>query len=206
MKASFITLEGGEGAGKSTQMRRIQAWLEARGHDVVCTREPGGTPLSELIRDVVLHGPHPEMSPMTELLLIFAARAQHLDELIRPALSDGRTVLCDRFTDASFAYQGAGRNLHESAIESLAELVQAGLEPDLTFLLDLPVEVGLRRAAGRGSEDRFESESRVFLESVRSAYLDRAARFPGRFVVVDAARDEMSVWRAIEQVLEQRCA
>jgi dTMP kinase len=166
MSGLFITLEGGEGAGKSSQMARIKAWLEAHGHAVVTTREPGGTKLSELVRDVVLHGEHPEMSPMTELLLIFAARAQHVDQLIRPQLAAGRTVLCDRFTDASFAYQGGGRGVPEADIATLEALVQRDLQPDLTLLLDVPVTIGLERAAGRGSEDRFETESLRFLEAV----------------------------------------
>lgn len=202
MRGSFITLEGGEGAGKSSQMRRIAAWLESRGHEVVTTREPGGTPLSEQIRDVVLHGNHPEMSATAELLLIFAARAQHVDELIAPSLEAGRSVLCDRFTDASFAYQGGGRGLPEAHIETLEALAQKGLQPDLTLLLDVPVTTGLQRAAGRGSEDRFESESLAFLERVRAAYLARARRFPERFAVIDASVPEEEVWRAIERALE----
>ena len=152
MSGVFITLEGGEGAGKSTQMRHIREWLEERGHEVIETREPGGTTLAELIRDVVLHGDHPEMSAHTELLLIFAARAQHVAELIKPALERKVTVLCDRFTDASFAYQGGGRGIPVSDIECLEEMAMGALRPDLTLLLDLPVEMGLRRAMGRGSE------------------------------------------------------
>lgn len=205
MKARFITLEGGEGAGKSSQMDRIRSWLEARGQQVTVTREPGGTELSELIRDIVLHGQHHDMSPMTELLLIFAARAQHVDELIRPALEQGRTVLCDRFTDASFAYQGGGRGLPETVIEALQELALGGLKPDLTLLLDVPVETGLERTAGRGSQDRFESESLRFLERVRQNYLERAGDAPGRFVVIDAAAGEEVVWEQIEATLERRC-
>lgn len=204
MRGRFITLEGGEGAGKSSQMERIRHWLGERGHTVVCTREPGGTELSELLRDIVLHGQHPEMSPMTELLLIFAARAQHVDQLIRPHLEAGDTVLCDRFTDASFAYQGGGRGLPEEDILALERLVQRDLQPDLTLLLDVPVETGLQRAAARGTEDRFEGESEVFLERVRAAYLTRARRHSERFVVIDATADEASVWGAIERHLAQR--
>ena len=204
MRGVFITLEGGEGAGKSTQMRRVRGWLEQRGHEVITTREPGGTTLSELIRDVVLHGDHPEMNAHTELLLIFAARAQHVESLIKPALEAGRTVLCDRFTDASYAYQGAGRGLPRSDIAALEQMVQGDLRPDLTLLLDLPVETGLARASERGSEDRFETQSGTFLERAREAYLQRASEFPERYEVVDAAHNEQHVWRQIKTVLGQR--
>ena len=204
MRGVFITLEGGDGAGKSTQMRRVRGWLEQRGHEVITTREPGGTTLSELIRDVVLHGDHPEMSAHTELLLIFAARAQHVESLIKPALEAGRTVLCDRFTDASYAYQGAGRGLPRSDIAALEQMVQGDLRPDLTLLLDLPVETGLARASERGSEDRFETQSGTFLERAREAYLQRASEFPERYEVVDAAHNEQHVWRQIKTVLGQR--
>jgi dTMP kinase len=204
MTARFITLEGGEGAGKSSQVARVADWLAARGHRVVCTREPGGTPLSEILRDLVLHGGHSEMSPMTELLLVFAARAQHIDELIRPSLAAGCTVLCDRFTDASFAYQGGGRGLPIADIETLERLVQRELTPDLTLLLDVPVQTGLSRTRGRNSEDRFETESSQFLEHVRQAYLNRAERHPERFEVIDASLDEASVWDQIQMALERR--
>jgi len=200
----FITLEGVEGAGKSTQMRRIRAWLEQRGHAVTETREPGGTRLAELIRDVVLHGEHPEMSPHTELLLIFAARAQHVRELIIPTLERGGTVLCDRFTDASYAYQGGGRGIPREHIEQLETMVMGDLRPDLTLLLDLAPELGLQRASGRGSEDRFESETDGFLQRARAAYLARAAEFPGRFEVIDASLDPDTVWVRILAALEQR--
>ncbi|NND44848.1 MAG: dTMP kinase [Xanthomonadales bacterium] len=206
MKGRFITLEGGEGAGKSTQLRRIREWLEAQGHDVVETREPGGTHISELIRDVVLHGEHPEMAPHTELLLIFAARAQHVNELIRPALERGRTVLCDRFTDASYAYQGGGRGVPEADIAALETVVQGRLRPELTLLLDVPVRLGLERASGRGSEDRFETESLQFLERARQTYLRRAANEPDRFAVIDARENADAVWTQIAAVLEARFA
>lgn len=204
MSGWFITLEGGEGAGKSTQMRRARGWLEAHGHTVIETREPGGTRISELIRDVVLHGPHPEMTPHTELLLIFAARAQHVSELIRPALERGETVLCDRFTDASYAYQGGGRRLPAADIEALEDMVQGELRPDLTLLLDLPVKQGLERTTGRGSEDRFENESLRFLERAREVYRQRAEAEPGRFALIDASGDADQVWRQIAVVLEER--
>lgn len=204
MSGVFITLEGGEGAGKSTQMRHIREWLEQRGHEVIETREPGGTTLAELIRDVVLHGDHPEMSAHTELLLIFAARAQHVAELIKPALERKVTVLCDRFTDASFAYQGGGRGIPVSDIECLEEMAMGALRPDLTLLLDLPVEMGLRRAKGRGSEDRFETETDSFLERARSTYLERAQRYSDRWAVIDATNSAGSVWAQIRKVLEDR--
>jgi len=204
MKGAFISLEGGEGAGKSTQMRQIREWLEELGHEVIETREPGGTELSELIRDVVLHGEHPEMSAHTELLLIFAARAQHVSELIRPEIENGITVLCDRFTDASFAYQGGGRGIPRAEIEQLEEMVMGDLRPDLTLLLDLPVELGLERASDRGSEDRFETESGNFLERARETYLQRASEFSERYVVIDAAQTAREVWRQIRLVLEDR--
>ena len=228
MEPMFITLEGGEGAGKSSQMDRMAQWLERHGHRVVTTREPGGTPLAELIRDVVLHGEHPEMGPMTELLLIradgrleearigrirqkcvnllliFAARAQHVHELIRPSLSAGKTVLCDRFSDASFAYQGGGRQLPVQDISACEALAHSDLQPDLTFLLDVPVGLGLSRARGRGSDDRFESESLAFLERVRQTYLERAKEQPARFEIIDASQDEATVWAQIQAVLERR--
>ena len=204
MTGVFITLEGGEGAGKSTQMRNIRNWLEKRGHTVVTTREPGGTGLSEIVRDIVLHGQHPEMSPHTELLLIFAARAQHVTQFIRPELEAGNTVLCDRFTDASYAYQGGGRGVASMDIAALEAIAHGGLQPDLTLLLDIPVTLGLERAATRGSEDRFETESRLFLERARDTYLQRARQFPERFSVIDAALDEKAVWEHIQHVLRQR--
>ncbi len=204
MTGLFITLEGVEGAGKSTQMERIAAWLERHGHAVLQTREPGGTALAELIRDVVLHGDHPEMSPIAELLLIFAARAQHYAELIRPAIQAGQTVLCDRFSDASFAYQGGGRGLPENHIGALERIAHEGRQPDLTLLFDLPVELGLERATGRGAGDRFESETRDFLERTRQAYLVRAQAQPERFEIIDASPDEQAVWNRVRSVLRRR--
>jgi dTMP kinase len=202
MTGTFITLEGGEGAGKSTQMSRIRHWLEKRGHEVIETREPGGTPLAEIIRDVVLHGDHPEMAPQTEMLLIFAARAQHVAELIKPALEAGTTVLCDRFTDASFAYQGGGRGLPRRHIEQLEDMVMGDLRPGLTLLLDLPVKQGLERATERGSEDRFETETMEFLERARQAYLQRANEYPQRYRIVDATASAQQVWKQIRRALE----
>lgn len=204
----FITLEGGEGAGKSTMMSRMESWLQAAGHEVVTTREPGGTPLAEEIRKLVLDAPEGEgtdaPAELTELLLMFAARAQHLERLIRPALAAGTTVLCDRFTDATWAYQGAGRGLPPSWIGALEELVHGDLQPDLTVLLDLDAELGLRRAARRSDPDWFERENIEFFERVRESYLDRASRFPERFAIVDASADEETVWKRVESVMRER--
>ena len=204
MTLKFVSLEGGEGAGKSTQMSNIRDWFQGRGQTVVETREPGGTPLAEIIRNIVLHGDHPEMSAYTELLMIFAARAQHVEELIKPAVEQGSVVLCDRFTDASYAYQGGGRGLPASDIETLENMVMGKLRPDLTILFDLPVEVGLSRASGRGSEDRFETEAISFLKRARQTYLTRAKQHPDRFVVIDATHPENEVWQTIKNTLEDR--
>lgn len=203
-KGKFITIEGGEGAGKSTMVKRLVSWLESHGHHLVATREPGGTRLAEKIRVILLNAEHVEMSGQAELLLLFAARAQHLEELIRPALARGNTVLCDRFTDASFAYQGGGRNLPTKLIAALEQIVHGDLQPDLTLLLDLPVEIGLGRASLRSEADRFEQESVQFFNRVRQAYLERAEADAGRFAVIDASIDEESVWRQIEAVLQER--
>lgn len=200
----FITIEGGEGAGKTTQLAHIAQWLHERGHTVIQTREPGGTALAEKLRDILLDNENVALSSLAELLLMFAARAQHLEDLIRPALERGETVLCDRFTDATWAYQGGGRGLPAEPIATLEKLVHGDLQPDLTLLLDLPVVVGLERAARRGASDRFESETVAFFERVRGAYLDRAGRFPDRFEIIDANDDAETVWSRIERTLEQR--
>jgi dTMP kinase len=204
MRGKFITIEGGEGAGKSTMMSRVADWLESRGLRVIRTREPGGTGLAEKLRDILLDRNNISISSRAELLLMFAARAQHLDELILPALARGDWVLCDRFTDASWAYQGGGRGLPRDEIETLETLVHGDLQPDLTLLLDLPVEQGLRRVAERGQADRFEQESRLFFEQVRNAYLERAAAAPDRFAVIDASRNMEEVWSQIDPVLQER--
>ena len=204
MPGTFITIEGGEGAGKSTIMRRVAAWLDERGHRVVSTREPGGTELAEKLRAILLDRNTVGLAGQAELLLMFAARAQHLAELIRPALERGETVLCDRFTDATWAYQGGGRGLPREDIATLERLVHSDLQPDLTLLLDLPVEQGLQRASRRGAADRFEKESAEFLERVREAYLERAAAAPQRFVRVDAAGSVEAVWAQVERALQER--
>ena len=182
----FITLEGIEGAGKSTVALALRAELEGRGLDVLLTREPGGTPLAESLRELLLRKGGEVLSPAAETLLMFAARAVHLDNAIRPALAAGRWVICDRYTDASYAYQGGGRAVSTALIDQLAAAVHADLWPDRTLLLDLPVSTGLERAKSRpGAPDRFESEQRSFFERVRAAYLQRAAREPQRIRVID---------------------
>lgn len=204
-KGLFITLEGGEGAGKSTQMAFVQQLLEQRlgavGKTLHVTREPGGTALSETIRDVLLDHRQTTMDSDTELLLMFAARAQHLAQLIRPALAAGEWVLCDRFTDATYAYQGGGRGIDMARIAQLEDWVQGSLRPDLTLLLDLPVDVGMARAGQRGELDRFEREKLDFFETVRQTYRDRAAAEPERFRIIDAAQDIAQVQQQITDVL-----
>lgn len=184
----FITLEGIEGAGKSTHVAFIQDYLIKQGHKVLATREPGGTPASENIREVLLHHWDESISPNTELLLMFAGRAQHIQEVILPALNRGEWVICDRFTDASYAYQGYGRNIDLSHIRYLESWIQQGLAPDLTLLFDVPVDVGLKRAAARKAADRIEKEKEIFFERVRCGYLELAKSDPGRIHVVDASQ------------------
>jgi dTMP kinase len=201
----FITFEGGEGVGKTTQLQRAAAWLKGRGLDVVVTREPGGTPRAEKLREVLLERVAEPMPAACELLLMFAARATHLANLIEPAVSRGAWVLCDRFTDATYAYQGGGRGLREADIDALVDIVHPALQPDLTILLDAPVEVGMARAGRRNADagpDRFETERYEFFERVRTAYLARAAREPERFRVLDAAGDVNAVEAAIRARLE----
>lgn len=201
MSGLFITLEGPEGAGKSTNRDYLAARLREQGLDVVLTREPGGTPLAEKVRELLLAPSDEVMAADTELLLVFAARAQHLAEVIRPALERGAVVLCDRFTDATYAYQGGGRGLSVARIASLEQFVQGDLRPDLTLVFDLPVEVGLARAAARGRLDRFEQEGQAFFEAVRQAYLQRAQGEPQRYSLLDAAQPLEGVQRAIDALL-----
>ena len=197
MRGKFITLEGGEGAGKSTVLNAVRELLAAKGLDVVVTREPGGTPAGEAIRGVLLDPAlHGGIAPETELLLMFAARAQHVRQTIAPALAAGRWVLSDRFTDASYAYQGGGRGQPHERIAELEHWAAQGLQPDLTLLLDLPVGIGLERARGRGPADRIELEAYDFFERVRSAYRARAAAQPDRFRVIDSGQP-------LDAVLEQ---
>jgi dTMP kinase len=204
----FITLEGPEGAGKSTNREYLAARLREQGVEVVLSREPGGTPLAERIRELLLAPSDEPMDSDTELLLVFAARAQHLARVIRPALASGAVVLCDRFTDATYAYQGGGRGLDEARIAELERFVQGELRPDLCLVFDLPVEVGLSRAAARGRLDRFEQEGRDFFEAVRHTYLRRAEAAPARYRVLDAAQPLEAVQRSLDALLPdilERC-
>ncbi|MBC7198977.1 dTMP kinase [Stutzerimonas balearica] len=203
MSGLFITLEGPEGAGKSTNRDYLAALLREHGVDVVLTREPGGTPLAERIRELLLAPADEPMASDTELLLVFAARAQHLQQVVRPALARGAVVLCDRFTDATYAYQGGGRGVPAERIALLEDFVQDVLRPDLTLVFDLPVEVGLARAAARGRLDRFEQERLEFFEAVRSTYLQRAAQAPERYRVLDAAQPLDAVQQRIAGLLPQ---
>ncbi|MBB4819514.1 dTMP kinase [Pseudomonas alcaligenes] len=203
MSGLFITLEGPEGAGKSTNRDFLAERLRSHGVDVVLTREPGGTPLAERIRELLLAPSDETMAADTELLLMFAARAQHIAGVIRPALARGQVVLCDRFTDATYAYQGGGRGLPVERIAQLEAFVQGELRPDLTLVFDLPVDVGLSRAAARGRLDRFEQEDRGFFEAVRQTYLQRAAAAPQRYHVLDAAASLVSVQEALEALLPE---
>lgn len=201
MTGLFITLEGPEGAGKSTNREYLAERLREQGVDVLLTREPGGTPLAERIRELLLAPSDEPMAADTELLLVFAARAQHLQQVIRPALARGCVVLCDRFTDATYAYQGGGRGLSTARIAQLEQFVQGELRPDLTLIFDLPVEVGLARAAARGRLDRFEQEQRSFFASVRHAYLARAEQSPQRYRVLDAGQSLAQVQADIDALL-----
>ena len=197
----FITLEGGEGAGKSTSLEFVRDHLVQAGRRVVVTREPGGTPPGEKIRDLLLHG-RENMEVDTELLLMFAARAEHLARVIRPALAEGACVVCDRFTDATYAYQGGGRRVPEARIRILEDWVQQGLRPDLTLLLDIPVAQGLERAGQRSAPDRFEREKIDFFERVRNRYLAAATNEPQRIHVINAACDLSAVQAQLHSALE----
>lgn len=211
MRGRFITIEGGEGVGKTTNLALVERLIREAGKDLVRTREPGGTPLAERIRELLLDPAHAGMADDCELLLVFAARAEHLARLIRPALEAGQWVLCDRFTDATYAYQGYGRGLSLDRIAELERMVQGDLRPDLTLLLDVPVETGLARASARGELDRFEQEQQAFFERVREGYLARAAAEPDRFRVIDASQPLEIVQAHIREqvaafILEQETA
>ncbi|HWJ06809.1 MAG TPA: dTMP kinase [Steroidobacteraceae bacterium] len=204
MTGRFITFEGGEGVGKTTQIRLAAEWLRARGLEVVLTREPGGTPRAERLRQVLLERSDEPMPQSCELLLMFAARSSHLANLIEPAVARGAWVLCDRFTDATYAYQGAGRGIDPARIDALVEIVHPDRQPDLTVLLDAPVAVGMARAHARNGDDgpdRFETERSEFFERVRQCYLARAAREPQRFRVVDASSDPAQVETEVRRTL-----
>lgn len=205
-KGFFITFEGVEGCGKSTQVRRLQQRLEAGGREVVVTREPGGTTVSEAIRGILLDCAHDGMQPMTELLLYAAARAQHVAELIAPALEAGKVVLCDRFADSTTAYQGAGRGVAPDAVELVHRLATGGIWPDLTVVLDVPAEVGLERANSCGRPDRMEQECIEFHRRVRQGFLDLARRESERVRVIDGTGSEDEVAEKVAALVEERLA
>jgi len=201
-RGRFITLEGGEGAGKSTSLEYLRTRLQAAGVKVRRTREPGGTPLGEKVRELLLNPDHTSMHSDTELLLMFAARAQHLHEVILPALARGEWIICDRFTDATYAYQGGGRGIDVQRIRLLEDWVQQGFQPDTTLLFDLPVAQGLERVGKRGALDRFEQEKQDFFEQVRNTYLERASQNPERFRIVDAGREIADVQQQLDDIID----
>ncbi len=205
MPGKFITLEGGEGAGKSTALEFIAQMIRGRGIDLLLTREPGGTPLGEKLRELLLDYKNDQMCDDTELLLMFAARAQHLAQIIEPALMADRWVLCDRFTDATYAYQGGGRGLDKQRIAQLEQWVQGERRPDLTVLLDVPVEIGMQRISTRvetnGQRDRFERERMEFFEKVRQTYLRRAQEYRDQYRVIDASQSLETVQQQLQQVI-----
>ena len=202
-RGKFITLEGGEGVGKSTNLNFVMEWLNGHNIEFVHTREPGGTPLAEQLRELLLQKRDEPVDPTAELLMVFAARAQHLSQVITPALDAGKWVLCDRFTDATYAYQGGGRGLDVDLIAQLEQTVQGDLRPDCVLLLDLDPETGLKRAANTGEADRFESEQIAFFHKVREAYRRRAHADPERYAVIDASRSLQAVQAQLAGVLEQ---
>lgn len=201
-KGRFITLEGIDGAGKSTHLPWIAEQLRVRCPEVVVTREPGGTPLGEKLREVLLKQ---TMHPETETLIMFAARREHLDKVVVPALKRGAWVIADRFSDATFAYQGGGRGVSPDKLEVLERWIQQGLQPDLTLLFDVPVAISKKRLSGNARFDRFEREQEVFFENVRSAYLERAARYPRRFRVIDATQSINQVKKQLKQIITSFC-
>jgi dTMP kinase len=200
-RGRFVTFEGIDGAGKSSHIDALADWLSARGHEVVVTREPGGTALAEELRELVLHR---SMDPMTEALLVFAARRDHLQQRIEPALAAGQTVLCDRFTDATFAYQGGGRGFDLAMLAQLERWVQQGRQPDLTLWFDLPAATAAARRAVARAPDRFESQDVAFFERVRNGYAARQAADPGRFALLDADQPRETVRAQIERAVQER--
>lgn len=199
MQGLFITLEGVDGAGKSSHLEWLAEWFRGHGRSVRLTREPGGTPVGEKLRQIVLHE---SMHAETEALIMFAARREHIEQVIRPALAAGEVVISDRFTDASFAYQCGGRGLPEARLETLEAWVHADLQPDLTLLFDVPAEVAAQRLAAAREPDRFEREQNAFHARVRAAYLRRAARHPQRMRVVDGGGDIVTVRAQLTRILE----
>ena len=202
MKGKFITVEGIEGVGKTTNIAFINKLISTAGKEVVLTREPGGTPLGEAIRGLLLDPQYTGMNADCELQLMFAARAEHLAEVVWPAMEAGQWVLCDRFTDATYAYQGGGRGIDVERIARLEQWVQGDFRPDLTLLLDVPVEIGLERAGNRGALDRFEQEEVAFFERVRQAYLEMARTHDGRYRVIDASQPLEAVQRQLAEELQ----
>ncbi|OOZ42985.1 dTMP kinase [Solemya elarraichensis gill symbiont] len=202
-QALFITVEGIEGAGKSSNIAYLQELLEKHGHELVMTREPGGTELGEQLRELLLGHKHDGMSYKTELLMMFAARAEHLHAIILPALAEGKTVICDRFTDATYAYQGGGRLIDMESIRLLENFVQEEVRPDLTLLLDLPVDIGMARANQRSAPDRFEKERHDFFERVRTAYLEIAQHHKERVKVIDASKPLEQVQQQLSEVMTE---
>jgi dTMP kinase len=202
--SKFITLEGIEGVGKTSNRDYIRSLLEATGQPCIVTREPGGTPLGEALRELLLQHSAEQMSADAELLMMFAARAEHIKKVIQPALAAGRYVLCDRFTEATYAYQGGGRQLSMEKIAALEQWVQGDLRPDLTLILDAPVEIGRERAGKRSTPDRIETEKNDFFERVRQAYLDLARQHPDRICTVDASLPLAQVQQQIKQQLQAR--
>jgi dTMP kinase len=200
MTGRFVTFEGIDGAGKSTQIGFAHGWLQARRVDAVLTREPGGTPIGETLRELLLHRP---MQARTETLLMFAARCEHVLAVIEPALSAGRWVLCDRFTDATYAYQSGGRGLSDADVAALERWVHPRLQPDVTFLFDIDPEIAAARLARALRSDRFESEQRSFFARVRERYLDRARAEPRRFVVIDTGQEKAVVQARLAEALER---
>jgi len=202
----FITFEGGEGSGKSTQIRRLSAALETRAIPHIVTREPGGSPGAEEIRALVLKGDPARWNPLTEALLFYAARADHTERTIKPALAEGQWVICDRYSDSSYAYQGGGRGLARETVRRIEAIAINDFKPDLTLILDMPVDIGLKRSIGRqgNSETRFEEMDITFHERMRKTFLDIAKRAPDRCVVIDANQDIDSVEQAVFQVLKKR--
>lgn len=211
-RGKFITIEGLEGVGKSTQIESLQDFLQSKKVDYVLTREPGGTLYAEKIRKLLLEITDETLDPVAELLMIFAARAQHLEKLIKPTLESGTWIVCDRFTDATYAYQGGGRNLDTDSIAKLESFVQGSLRPDLTILLDLDPAIGLQRASERGELDRFESEQLDFFKRVRNIYHQRVAEQPDRYIIVDSSGsidtvrdrmlDQFSIWLEKQAILD----
>jgi dTMP kinase len=202
MRGKFITIEGTEGVGKTTNMAYVQEMLRKEGKQVIVTREPGGTPIGEKIRELLLDARNNDLFDDTELLMMFAARAQHIHQVIEPALKAGQWVLCDRFTDATYAYQGGGRGIDRDRIALLESWVQGALRPDLILLLDIPVQTGLQRASQRSEPDRFEQEKQHFFERVRSAYLARADNDPQHYRIVDASKPLAQVQAEISMALQ----